>query len=853
MTRYSCRPRRFLRARVWRYLLLSLAIALLLITPGLTQFPDTSSRTLYETGHYPEAILQLQQELQTHRNQGDRQQEAIALRNLSLVYQHLGRWNQAETAIAQSLTLLSNGSEAYAQALEVQGQFQSNRGQRQQAIATWEAALVIYRQRRDEVGSVRSSLHLSEALQEAGLYRRAIALLEPLANSMPDRAPERGRVLRSLGDALRMVGRLAQSEAVLQQSLAIAETSSNPRETALTLLSLADTLTLAESPDDAWTIYRRAASLTRDPSLLSRIQLQRLRSLVKLGGPVTEIQTLLSQMPPLLDQLPPGRRAAQARLHFAQSLLETQTIDVEQPLLSTPATTLAASHLAIARQQAEGLQDARLMSLVFGKLGALYEQTQQWQSAQELTQQALKLAEQQNATEISYLWEWQLGRILRARNQPEKAIAAYSDALELLRAVRNDLINDPNRQGAFQAEVEPLHRELVELLVTQPAPSVEQPRLEQARKTIESLQLTELDNFFREACLQSRPILLNQIDPSAAVFYPIVLGDRLEVIFSLPGERLRHYSAAVSAAQVRVTARELFKRISTAPETNQTSSQDFLLSAQTLYNWLIRPAAEDLVTHSVKTLVFVLEGKLRNLPMAVLHDGDRFLVEQYSVAVAPGLDLLPSQLAPRAELGVLLAGVSQAQAGFSALPNVPTELEKIRAIVGDRSRLLLDADFTQRTLKQAIASTDFSIIHLATHGKLETTARDTFILLGDENRLDVNQLSQILQATEISRRSPIELLVLSACETAATIDAERAALGLAGIAVRSGARSTIATLWQVSDQSTSELMTQFYRGFVQKNLSRAEALRQAQVSLLKTPGYQHPFFWSAAVLVGNWN
>ena len=91
---------------------------------------------------------------------------------------------------------------------------------------------------------------------------------------------------------------------------------------------------------------------------------------------------------------------------------------------------------------------------------------------------------------------------------------------------------------------------------------------------------------------------------------------------------------------------------------------------------------------------------------------------------------------------------------------------------------------------------------------------------------------------------------MSACQTAA--GDTQAALGLAGVAVRSGARSTVATLWSIQDNSTAELMTQFYRVLKNSEISKAEALRQAQLSLLRDPKYQHPFYWSAFVLVGNW-
>lgn len=94
------------------------------------------------------------------------------------------------------------------------------------------------------------------------------------------------------------------------------------------------------------------------------------------------------------------------------------------------------------------------------------------------------------------------------------------------------------------------------------------------------------------------------------------------------------------------------------------------------------------------------------------------------------------------------------------------------------------------------------------------------------------------------------MLVLSACDTATGDD--RAVLGLAGLAVKSGARSTIATLWPVKDKAAEMLMTRFYDQLRKPQITKAEALRQAQIELIRQTDFQDPFFWSAFVLVGNW-
>jgi len=143
----------------------------------------------------------------------------------------------------------------------------------------------------------------------------------------------------------------------------------------------------------------------------------------------------------------------------------------------------------------------------------------------------------------------------------------------------------------------------------------------------------------------------------------------------------------------------------------------------------------------------------------------------------------------------------------------------------------------------------YPIVHLATHGQFSSNAADTFIVTWDE-KVNVKEFDRLLRSRAGDNQQPIELLVLSACETASGDN--RAALGLAGVAIRSGARSTVATLWQVNDESTAIFMTEFYRQLAASKSSKAEALRNAQLTLLQNPEYKNPYYWAAFILVGNW-
>ena len=256
----------------------------------------------------------------------------------------------------------------------------------------------------------------------------------------------------------------------------------------------------------------------------------------------------------------------------------------------------------------------------------------------------------------------------------------------------------------------------------------------------------------------------------------------------------------------------------------------------------------DLAKSQVKTLVFVLDGNLRSIPMAVLYDGKQYLIEKYSVALTPGLQLTNPQPLQQVTLKALVAGISEARPPqFWGLPNVPTELKDIQARIP--SQVLLNQQFTTQQVQTQINAQPFSIVHFATHGQFGATAAQTFVLAWDKP-LTINELSTLLQAKDAVGEAAIELLVLSACQTA--VGDKRAVLGIAGVAVRAGARSTVASLWNLNDASTALLMRQFYSAIADRQTTKAEALRQAQLALLKHPNYAHPRMWAPYVLVGNW-
>ena len=744
-----------------------------------------------------------------------------------------------------------------------------------------------------------------------------------------------GVALRSLGNILQRQGRLEQAQTFLVLSLS-ATPNSSEEATWLALGNVRQGL--GDRTRNRWSYNKITEIIDRqDPQLALQPYLEAFFAYQKVYDsttvPITQVQARLNHLSLLIGledwwqrqttrRIQSWQRLDQTRLVAAArdftTLLSARLEPIENELISTierdlaklepshqgiyarinyahtliglPEASKVESILQTARQQALAIEDKLGESYALGYLGQYYGQQGELSQAIALTNRALALATAENihrdVREVSYLWQSQLGRFLE-QSGADEAIAAYTLAFDTLQSLRADL-NANNRvvQFDFLQEVKPVYLQLASLLLsntnTQAAKSLNassqanlQNNLESARQVIESLQLAELDNFFQDPCLDAdNTVTIDRLDPQAAVIYPIVLRDRLEVILSIAGQPLQKFTSDVSATTVDRTidllydslfnpsidnsAVNIFRTTPINPREVAENTQRLLPILQQIYGWSIEPLSSELAAHDIKTLVFVLSGKLQNVPMAALYDGKQYLLEKYAVALAPSLQLLNTQRIPRNEVKVLAAGLSQQveiQGDiFPALRYVPEELRGIETIF-PQSRKLLNQEFTASSIEQQLQA-GFAVVHLATHGVFSSDPQQTFIITGDRNIIDINTLSSLLNS---SSTKP-ELIVLSACDTAA--GDERAVLGLAGVTVRSGS-TTIASLWSVDDASTARLMSQFYREFKNPATKKVDALQQAQLSAMESlrtnpplPELNrlppHPYYWAPYVLVGNW-
>jgi CHAT domain-containing protein len=324
-------------------------------------------------------------------------------------------------------------------------------------------------------------------------------------------------------------------------------------------------------------------------------------------------------------------------------------------------------------------------------------------------------------------------------------------------------------------------------------------------------------------------------------------------------------------------AANTFRRAVRDPSQANTSS--YLSSSQRLYEWIVAPLKPQLEAHGIQTLLFSMDDELRSLPLAALHDGQQFLIENHQVALLPSFQLTDSGSSDLRNQTILAMGISESTQGLSPLPAVPVELSALANYFWKgRSHATLNQDSTLANLQTYQRQNRYGIIHVASHAQFRSGApHNSFIQFWD-SKLNLTQLQGLSQSLRWQSSPSVDLLVLSACQTA--VGSDEAELGFAGAALNAGVKATVASLWMVSDDGTLAVMSKFYE-HLRSAPTKTEALRQAQIALLKgqvqiqggqlqlsdqvqlalPPAltqqgdrtFTHPYFWSGYTVVGNWN
>lgn len=800
--------------------------------------------------------------------------------------------------------LASTPSLQLAQSLTQQGFSQLEEGKPETALETWQSAYQAYKKLNNKQGMNGSLINQSLALQALGSYTiacealtQALSLnksicpdslqkptnssqLSYLESTLQNSITEDFQLIGfyNLANVLRVMGEPEISYVILQQCLTSAPQLQNRKIQDNLLLNLANTEVIlynqAKSQyqlTDDFTAQRKAVILAKSQFVAAQKIYQKLsnsQSTVSLQAKLNWLKLLLdntsspiSQDVPInesvshiindilarLDQFSTLSKieSIYGKFKLSRNLInitQTPTLKIRQltsPNLQSVALSLSQEALADARD----LNNIRAIAYGYGTLGKIYTATGELSKAENSYYQGMLYAQSVQAWDIVYQWQWELARLSQVSGKIEQANQFYATAIKNLDKVRSDvLLFNSDIQFAFQEKVEPLYREYISLLLSKNNSHKKYYR--QATKIQEELNFAEVENFLRcgkfaENALDAR--FNHELKDLGYIAYFIKLDDRVEVLVRTPQDIYRH---TIDLKIIDEPLTNLFSIIQKS-EFVKTEGYTFLTYSQALYQILIQPIKQYLPSSG--KIGFVLDSYFQNLPLDMLHDGQQYLLETYITSVGSSAKQLRQSLLKPAS--TLASGVSQIGPSFSnsivpkdlrPLPQVKLEIENIKK-ANPSTITLLDSEFTYNRFEQDIENNSFWAIHLSSHAQFSSDIDQTFVLTWD-TPLTVNDLKALLQ-----NKNNLDLLVLSACQTAK--GDRRSFLGIAGIAAQAGARGVLASLWLVDADSTAQLMTQFYDE-LNSGVTKAEALRAAKLSLLKSDKYFHPYYWSAFILVG---
>jgi CHAT domain-containing protein len=365
-----------------------------------------------------------------------------------------------------------------------------------------------------------------------------------------------------------------------------------------------------------------------------------------------------------------------------------------------------------------------------------------------------------------------------------------------------------------------------------------------ANEPAESLEFNDLPS--SSQAIASLQAAIKTLPAETAVLYPLILEDRLEILLLTSDGSVQRFT------QEQVSRAALSNTVEDFQNSLKDKTSDVKPAAQQLYSWLIKPLEDTLTVHQVKNIIYLPDGVLRYVPLAAFHDGEQWLVQKYqshNITAATIDDLLTQNPAP---LSVVAGAFTDSSQSYPVPVGSDTEYRGLSAARQEINNLaeaipntltLLDQDFTSARMLASVG--DRRIVHLATHAKfLPGQPEDSFILFGDGSTVNMRQLREWALPN-------VDLVVLSACETARSVEGDgKEILGLGYQIQQTGAGAAIASLWSADDNATAALMNQFYLA-LKTGKSKAEALKQAQIELIESENFSHPYYWSAFILIGN--
>jgi CHAT domain-containing protein len=358
-------------------------------------------------------------------------------------------------------------------------------------------------------------------------------------------------------------------------------------------------------------------------------------------------------------------------------------------------------------------------------------------------------------------------------------------------------------------------------------------------------QTSKVDNKEFESRVRESQQLLKMLGDDVALLQYYVANERIGILLTTAGIQL--------AQRTVIDIKELNTKVAQLRRMLRNPKSTPVPLAQELYRVLIAPVEQDLIRANAKTVMLSLDGPLRYLPFGALHDGERYLIERWSLPVYTSITKARLLEAVSENWRAAGLGVTKPWPDFEPLAGVKREIEAIvktdtgGVIPGE---IYLDSAFTAQRLKD-VSGRDFPVVHVASHFRFSPgTEINSFLLLGNGERLTLGDIR-----AKNYRFDNVDLLTLSACDTALGGGRDEQGREIEGFGVtaqKQGAKAVLATLWAVADESTSVLMSDFYSRRQSASLTTIEALRLSQVSMSQERKYAHPYYWAPFILMGNW-
>jgi CHAT domain-containing protein/tetratricopeptide (TPR) repeat protein len=829
---------------------------------------------IYEnSGQFRQALAAYEQALTLRRKVGDRKGEGRTLNNIGRVYSQQSRYSDALRVLQQALQLRRSLPDRAGEGgtLINLGRVYHYQGQYPQALQFYQAALSIMREVNNRRGEATVLDNIALVSTELGQFAQAVDFHQQafiVAKSISNQALE-SQILHNTGFAYERLKQYAKAAEFYQQALKIRQQAKDCFGEGRTLNNLGF-------------VQAQLGQFTE-----SRQNLEKALEIVQeLGDRIFEGKVLDSLATTYKNQ---GLYSKAIQL-YQQALIAKQAAADR----STEWITLSSLAEIFQKQNKPELaivfykQAVNITESIRKDLRVLPREQQEsyTQSVAETYRRLAdlllaqgRLAEAQRVLELLKLQE--LKDFTRSRPVEEKQEIALLQLEKQILEQYGSLVNFGQKLYECESKGNPckdLRDKLDQLTVSFNRES------NTFTKTLRE-RLAKDPAFLTSDQLGNTATNIVTVEAGTVLIYPLVLDDKLRLLLAT-----RAGKGGVVFRTVEVSnagQQQVWRTVSRFRDLLQSPSSDLKelqqVSAQ-LYDWLIRPLESELNQGQVRHLVFALDRATRYIPMTALFDrqSNQYLVQKYAVSTILAAELTNTQdrLPTDAnQISILALGVSKPTDGFSALPNV---LEELNAIVRD-SRLqfqgiyqgsgFLDDEFDYTTFRDNLS--DRQIVHIATHGKFEPgRPENSFILLGKGKRLTIEEIQKLSNYI-----GNIHLVVLSACQTAVG-GPDESGIEIPGVSfyfLRNRVKTVIASLWQVNDSSTSLLMQKFYQNLATGKMTKVEALRQAQRSLLTNSrqdnetntrssvvynprqsqpanisrDFSHPYYWAPFVLIGN--